>query len=552
MPKLLLLFALFLPLLSLTTKAEEPATDKEALYRILAAEFSIYRNQYAQAQHFYLTEARAHNHADFAERATRLAMHNQQYADMLEAALIWHKTQAKPAESGLFLSLAYAYNDQANVALDYMQRLLPIKADTDFTRLVNVLPSKSASNQHYLQALTQLNHEYPKSLDIHLALALLHSRDGNSQKALHHMDKANAIDSNHPLTLDYSIRIYTQFQQPEKALKTFRQAIKKEPDNTALRRMYIQLALRHQPEDGRKELNQLLKQNPNDDYLLFNLAMVNMKLQRNQEARQQLQQLIDQSPDNHAAFYYLGIIEYYDQNLDQALAAFSNMSDGPELPQAQEHIARILLEQKRYDETLAHINQQLENANPGALQERLHLLKARTFELQGKPDQALQILNALLSHSPESIDIRYSRAMLFEAQGRLNEMEADLRHIIALHPDSSLALNALGYTLTNRTDRHHEAQQLIDQALALTPEEPAVLDSKGWVLYRLGKNKQALTYLRHAYKLHPDGEIAAHLAEVLWVTGKEKEARKILHEALEKEPDHRILNETIERLNVSL
>ncbi len=128
--------------------------------------------------------------------------------------------------------------------------------------------------------------------------------------------------------------------------------------------------------------------------------------------------------------------------------------------------------------------------------------------------------------------------MAAEKIDRLDILERDLRDILAVDPQNAHALNALGYTLADRTDRHQEALGYIEQALALLPDDGAVLDSMGWVQYRLGNHAKALEYLRRAYQQHPDAEIAAHLSEVLWVTGQREEAMRIWRDASNKEPDN--------------
>jgi tetratricopeptide (TPR) repeat protein len=139
--------------------------------------------------------------------------------------------------------------------------------------------------------------------------------------------------------------------------------------------------------------------------------------------------------------------------------------------------------------------------------------------------------------------------MLGERMGRLDILEADLRSIIKREPENSMAMNALGYTLADRTDRFEEAEQLIDQALELSPNDHYILDSKGWVLYRLGKLEEAILFLRRALDIIPDAEIAAHLGEVLWVKGDKDEARKIWETALEATPDNDSLHDVIQRFN---
>ena len=130
-------------------------------------------------------------------------------------------------------------------------------------------------------------------------------------------------------------------------------------------------------------------------------------------------------------------------------------------------------------------------------------------------------------------------------------MERDLRSIIASDPDNATALNALGYTLANRTERYTEAFELVSRALALQPDEPAILDSMGWVMYRTGRYEEAVDYLTRAYAAFPDPEVAAHLGEVLWITGDTDAALAVWRGALIKDPDHDILNSTLKRLGVS-
>ena len=126
-----------------------------------------------------------------------------------------------------------------------------------------------------------------------------------------------------------------------------------------------------------------------------------------------------------------------------------------------------------------------------------------------------------------------------------------MRAILARDPNNATALNALGYTLADRTDRHEEALRLISRALELDPGEPAIMDSMGWVLYRTGRYEEALDYLTRAYAEFPDPEVAAHLGEVLWVNGDTDAATQVWQGALLKDPNHKILLSTLERLGIS-
>jgi len=156
-----------------------------------------------------------------------------------------------------------------------------------------------------------------------------------------------------------------------------------------------------------------------------------------------------------------------------------------------------------------------------------------------------------LKQYPDDLNLLYTRAMLAEKRDDLSQMEKDLRAIIKREPDNAMALNALGYTLSDRTTRYAEAKVLIERAHTLNPEDPAVLDSLGWVNYRLGNLDEAERLLRQALERFPDHEVAAHLGEVLWANGKQREARKVWSKALEQQPDSPILRSTLRRLTGS-
>jgi tetratricopeptide (TPR) repeat protein len=168
----------------------------------------------------------------------------------------------------------------------------------------------------------------------------------------------------------------------------------------------------------------------------------------------------------------------------------------------------------------------------------------------GHPEVAMDILNDALRQFPDSSALRYARSMLGEQMDNLSLMESDLRAILEQDPDNATALNALGYTLADRTQRLDEAEELITRALALQPNEPAILDSMGWVLFRQGKYEESLGYLKRAYAVFPDPEVAAHLGEAMWMAGDREGATAVLRGAMLKTPDSEILLDTLNRLGM--
>ncbi|HEY6609878.1 MAG TPA: tetratricopeptide repeat protein, partial [Pseudomonas sp.] len=167
---------------------------------------------------------------------------------------------------------------------------------------------------------------------------------------------------------------------------------------------------------------------------------------------------------------------------------------------------------------------------------------------QQRLDAAWQRITAALEQFPEDLNLIYTRAMLAEKRGNLAGLEQDLRFIIEREPDNAMALNALGYTLADRTTRYDEAHELITRAYELNPDDPAILDSLGWVNYRMGNLPEAEKLLRQALERMPDHEVAAHLGEVLWASGQQDAARKVWRQALADTPDSSVLQETLKRL----
>jgi tetratricopeptide (TPR) repeat protein len=163
-------------------------------------------------------------------------------------------------------------------------------------------------------------------------------------------------------------------------------------------------------------------------------------------------------------------------------------------------------------------------------------------------EAALAVLEQAGQRFPEDANIVYEQAMMAEKLNRLEQMETLLRKVMALKPDHYHAYNALGYSLAERNLRLDEAKSLIAKALQYAPSEPFIVDSLGWVEFRLGNHQEALRLLRQAYASRPDAEIAAHLGEVLWTLGEREEALRIWNEGARRDPKNEALRETRQRL----
>ena len=206
----------------------------------------------------------------------------------------------------------------------------------------------------------------------------------------------------------------------------------------------------------------------------------------------------------------------------------------------------MLSKQGKLNEARKHL-QQIAAQNP---EQRVALTQAEAQLLRDASayKDAFDLLGTALAKTPDNPELLYEHAMAAEKIDRIDVLEASLRKLIAVKPDNADAYNALGYTLADRNQRLPEARELIEKALKLSPDNAYIIDSMGWVLFRLGRNAEALEHLRRAYSLRPDAEIAAHLGEVLWATGQQDEARKIWLQALKEHEKNEALQSTVKRL----
>ena len=249
----------------------------------------------------------------------------------------------------------------------------------------------------------------------------------------------------------------------------------------------------------------------------------------------------------------LGQIAEFIERHDEALSWYAGVPGGPQRWQARLRSAPVLHKLKRADEAYVRLRELQADADADAEVRRdAYLLEADLRKEEANLDAELETYVRALAAFPDENQLLYARALMWERRDDVPRAEADLRKILATNADDVNALNALGYTLADRTDRHQEALELIARAIAAQPDSPAIIDSYGWVLYRLGRKQEALTELRRAFTKQKDAEIAAHLAEVLWVLDQKDESRKYFEESRKLDPENRSLKRAIDKTGVVL
>lgn len=528
--------------------APERAIPPDSVYPLLVAEFALRRRDYDVALDNYLQQSEILRDKAVSEHATHLAQFMQREDQALQAVQLWLELEPGNVEANNTMATLLARQQRTIEALPYVAVVARSGGDIHFPLLLNGFDKLNAADQAKLLAgINDLAREFPDETGILLSQAIIHQELKQDDQALAKLEKLFKQEPYQQQALVLEARILLQ-NEAKKPLARIERALEEQPGDSKLRLQYAQLLTRSSMAAARQQFEILSAQAPGNGDLLFSLALINRETGNTEKAKAYLQQMVEQDLRAGEAHYYLGRILEDEGEMKAAVAQYMQVEDGRDFLRANSRIGTILLATQEGDQNHDYLNE-LRRKYPQR-KEQLYGLEVEMLTRVGEVERAMAVLNVALREMPESTTLRYTRSMLGEQQNDLALMESDLRDIIDREPDNATALNALGYTLANRTQRYAEAFSLISRALALQPGEPAILDSMGWVLYRQGDYKKAVEYLSRAYAKFPDPEVAAHLGEVLWVSGDTKTALAVLQGAVARDPDHSLLVETMERLGV--
>ncbi|MFB4393625.1 MULTISPECIES: tetratricopeptide repeat protein [unclassified Pseudomonas] len=523
---------------------------QDTLYSLLVAELAGQRNRFDIALANYVNQAEKTQDPAVSERAYRIAEYLGADEPALDTALIWARNDAENLDAQRAAAIQLARAGRYDDAMAYMEKVLQGQGDTHFDFLALAAAETDQSTRDGLmQSFDRLLVKYPENGQLLFGKALLLNQDGKSEEALELLESHPAQNGEiAPVLL--RARLLQALDRGPEALPLLRGAIRDNPDDKRLRLTYARtLVEQDRILDAKAEFENLVQLYPDDDELRYSLALVCMENKDWEEAEGYLQELVERDSNVDAAHLNLGRIREELNTPAAALREYALVGPGPDYLAAQLRQADILIANGRSAEASRLLAEAREAQPDYAIQ--LYLIEAESLGNNAKEAQADQVLQQAIKRYPDDLNLLYTRAMLAEKRGDLAEMEKDLRAIIRREPENAMALNALGYTLADRTTRYAEAKALIEKAHQLTPEDPAVLDSLGWVNYRLGNLAEAERLLRQALERFPDHEIAAHLGEVLWAKGERREARQVWAKAFEAQPDSPILRKTILRLTGS-
>jgi tetratricopeptide (TPR) repeat protein len=322
--------------------------------------------------------------------------------------------------------------------------------------------------------------------------------------------------------------------------------VKDDPENNRLRMQYAQMLTEQDLEKAREQFDFMAQRNSLEPDLLLSRALVNYRLNDRVQAKDLFEQLLFLKRHADTAQYYLGEISLANQEPSKALEHYRRVEGGDEYVPAATNAFDLMVQQNRRLEGQQWLAEQ-RNLHPDqALQ--LYMIEANILLKYDDIPRCLAALNEAVKKFPEQPELYYARSLLHEKMNNIPAAEGDLRFVLTKQPDNVDALNALGYMLANSNQQLDESYKLLTRALTLSPEDPAILDSMGWTLYRMGQPEEAILRLKKSFTLDPNDEVAAHLGEVLWSVGKRSEADAIWHQGLRLKTDSKIIAATRKRL----
>ena len=522
--------------------------EPETLYLLLSAEIAAQRGRYDITLVNYLKAAKQSRDQVVIERAMRIAQSLNGDNAQKQLAELWLDIDPDNLQAHRISAIQAVKGNDLQTAIHHMERIMDQGGDADFDSLAAMAANLPPEQQQELLALyNEMSDRHPDTPELEYSIALLLKVTGQPQQALDRLEPLLQENANFQPAIILKGDLLYQTDQKSSALDYLLTNTRRFPGNRQMGTLYGRMLINEgELQAAQDEFNRLVKRYPDTPGLRLSHALVALENGQTDLARQGLTQLAEQGHHTSEANYYLGRIEDQASNTEQAIGYYQSVEQGNYYFPALARASALLAENGQLEDAIDRIRR-LREANPRQA-ENFWLLEVNLLLDQEQQQQALSTATEALEEHPDNIEIRYARAMLYDGIGQPAEAEADLKQIIEQEPENAVALNALGYILTTRTDRLREARGYIEKALRLDPNNPAILDSMGWVLFLEGQLEPALEYLSRAWAAFPDPEVAAHYGEALWMNGAEEQARIIWQEGLEQDSNHEVLRETIDRL----
>ncbi|MGZ5050634.1 MAG: tetratricopeptide repeat protein [Methylobacter sp.] len=518
------------------------AMEPDVMYMMMAAELAGQRGQYDVALEGYLEAAKRAKDPRFAERAAKIAMYMRDTGKTDQAVSLWLQEDPNNLTALKIAALSALRAGDKQAAVDHLNAVLridPAGFEKTGLELASVLQKEDKSS-FLFDVLDLVALKNSNQAAVYFVQSLLAMEAKNSAVAEKKIQQALNIQPDWDKALIFQAQIAIFNGDFGRAKTILKGASLKYPENDRLKKLLAQVLIKLGDYEAAGAVYQnIVAANPKDAESLIALALVHLQLNHDNKAEQIFKKLLDQPEWQAQASFYLGKIEEKRGHTQKALAWYDKVNDSPVMFDSAVSAVSLLIRDKKFDEADAKLSSLLARFPKHKV--RIVLMQAGLYGQQEQYEKALALLTEALAEQPDQKDLLYTRALMAERLNKLDVLESDLKKILANNPDDPEALNALGYSLLDSPGRYVEAENYLQKALRLRPDEAVIMDSFGWLQFKLGRPEQALDYLERAYAKQQESEIAAHLAEVLWALGRKEDAKKVYVKAIKKAPEDEYL-----------
>lgn len=521
----------------------------DAAYDLMVAEVALNQGDTALAIERYLALSKSQQNPAIAERAVRIAVYGQDLEAAIEAAQRWVELEPERIESRQVIAAIYIRQNKVDEAFGYINGLIEASELDDaqlFPPLLAIL-AREKNIDTVLAVSARIADEHSERAFAQFMHGMLTAQNGQFEAALDYLDRALAVQEIEGIHAARA-RVLLRLGRSGEAVVSLRKGVDSNPADQGLRLTYARLLVDIKEYDlARAEFETLHQASPDDAELLYSLGLLSLESQRLDDAEKYMMMLVRMDEREGEAQYYLGRIYENRKQYDQAIEWYEQVHVGDYQFDARLRIADMLGLAGQTDAAIQHLDAMLKGSQSDGSLVRIYVAKGELLRIARRYEESMTVFNSALAIVPGNSDLLYARALVAERLGRIDQLEKDLKVILKTEPDNAHALNALGFTLADQTERYDEAYGYLKRAIEIMPEDPAIIDSLGWVQYRMGNYEEAIRLLRTALSRFDDAEIAAHLGEVLWVSGNQQEARGIWQKALKKSPDDPVLLKVMQR-----
>ncbi|MBY0498711.1 MAG: tetratricopeptide repeat protein [Nitrosomonas sp.] len=519
------------------------------LFDFLIGETALQRGNLDVAVNRYVKLAKTTRDPRIAKRATEISLHAGNTFAAEQAATMWIQLEPDSVDARQTIAALLVNLGKLDAAQPHLEKLLATEKEglgNAFMQL-NQLLSRNPDKAATLQLIQQLSQPYKELPEVHFAISQAAWFANQHQLASDEMQRALALRPDWEIAAIHNGRILQRISIDD-ASEFYRDYLKKYPESNEVRIAYTRVLISGNEADlAREQLQWLMDKNSDDAEIMLAAGLLATEMGDFDVTETSFKKALSLGyKDTNAVHFHLGQIYEETNRPEMAMEAYQMVKSGGRYLPAQIRYADLLATKGYLKEAREHL-QKLPAAND---QQAAHLILAEAQILRKSKayQEVFDLLDGGLKKLPDYPELLYDRALAADKIGKFKILEQDLRKLIQLKPDNAHAYNALGYSLAERGIQLPEALKLIRKAVELAPEDPYIMDSLGWVYYRMGNLTEGLNYLNLAFSVRPDAEIAAHLGEVLWMQGAKNDALNIWRSALEKEPGNEVLLETLQRL----